>query len=77
MIYAGEFINNIPNGKGVLYYPNSTRFEGYFVNGYPNDKGYLINSEKNKKQVIIYNNGNIIEQGEIYDYRRSKYQKML
>ena len=75
--YAGEFINDIPNGKGVLYYPNSTRFEGYFANGYQNDKGYLIISEKNKKQEIIYNNGNIIEQGEIYDYRRSKYQKMF
>ena len=73
--YAGEFINDIPNGKGVLYYQNSTRFEGNFFNGFPNDKGYLINSDKAIKQEIIYKNGNIIEQGEIYDYKRSKYKK--
>ena len=73
--YAGEFINDKPNGKGVLYYPNNTRFEGNFINGFQNDKGYLINSDKSIKQEIIYKNGNIIEQGEIYDYKRSKYKK--
>ena len=74
-IYAGEFLNDIPNGKGVLYYPNTTRFEGHFLNGFQNGKGYLINYNKEKKQEIIYQNGNIIEQGKIYDYKRSKYKK--
>ena len=75
--YAGEFNNDIPNGKGVLYYASSTRFEGNFVNGFQNDKGYLIHSDKGIKQEIIYNNGNIIEQGEIYDFKRSKYKKIF
>ena len=75
--YAGEFINDKPNGKGVLYYRNNTRFEGYFVNGLQNDKGFLINPEKLIKQEITYNNGNIIEQGEIYNYNKSKYQKQF
>ena len=73
--YAGEFINDIPHGKGVLYFPNSTRFEGYFINGFQNDKGFLINPDKGIKQEIFYKNGNIIGQGEIYDYNRSTYKK--
>ena len=76
-IYSGEFINDIPNGKGVLYYPNNIRFEGHFYNGFQNDKGYLINPNKLIKQQIKYSNGNIIEQGEIYDYNRSKYKKLF
>ena len=28
------------------------------------------------KQEIVYNNGNIIEQGEIFDYKKSKYKKL-
>ena len=42
-----------------------------------NDKGFLINPEKLIKQEITYNNGNIIEQGEIYNYNKSKYQKQF
>ena len=73
--YAGEFINDKPNGKGVLYFQNESRFEGNFVNGYQNDKGYLISPDYLTKQEIVYNNGNIIEQGEIIDYRKGRYRK--
>ena len=76
-IYVGEFINNLPKGKGVIYYPNSIRLEGFFLKGFLNDKAYLINLDKGTKQEIIYKNGNIIEQGEIYDYRRSKYKNLF
>ena len=32
--YIGEFKNNIPNGKGIKYYPNGNiLYDGYFVNG--------------------------------------------
>ena len=75
--YAGEFINGKPNGKGVLYYNNNTRFEGYFINGFQNDKGFLINPNKSTKQEITYNNGNIVEQGEIFNYNKSKYKKQF
>ena len=75
--YAGEFINDQPNGKGVLYFQNNSRFEGHFVNGYQNDKGYLISGDYMTKQEIVYNNGNVIEQGEIYDYRKGRYRKQF
>ena len=68
--YAGQFIDDQPNGKGVLYYQNDSRFEGTFVNGLPNDKGYLISGDNLTKQEIVYNMGNIIEQGEKTDYRK-------
>ena len=73
--YAGQFIDDQPNGKGVLYYPNDSRFEGTFVNGYPNDKGYLISGDNLTKQEIVYNNGNIIEQGEKIDFRKGSSRK--
>ena len=72
--YAGEFLNDKPNGKGVLYFNNESRFEGTFVDGYQNDKGYLISDNYMTKQEIVYNNGNIIEQGEIIDYNKGKYK---
>jgi len=75
--YAGQFIDDKPNGKGVLYYQNDSRFEGTFVNGYPNDKGYLISGDNLTKQEIVYNNGNIIEQGEKTDYRKGSCRKQF
>ena len=75
--YAGEFINDKPNGKGVLYFNNNSRFEGNFVDGYQNDKGYLISGDYMTKQEIVYNNGNVIEQGEIIDYRKLRYRKQF
>ena len=29
------------------------------------------------KQEIVYNNGNVIEQGEIIDYRKGRYKKTI
>ena len=74
--FAGEFINDKPNGKGVLYFHNETesRYEGNFVDGYQNDKGYLISHNFTTKQEIVYNKGNVIEQGEIIDYKKAKYK---
>ena len=76
--YAGEFRNDQPNGKGVLYFHNEkNRFEGNFVDGYPNDKGYLISNGYMVKQEIVYSNGNVIEQGEIIDYNKGNYKKQF
>ena len=75
--YAGEFNNDQPNGKGVLYFQNESRFEGNFVNGYQNDKGYLLSGDYKTKKEIVYNNGNVIEQGEIIDYRKGRYKKTI
>ena len=75
--YAGEFNNDKQNGKGVLYFQNGSRFEGNFVNDYQNDKGYLISGDYMTKQEIVYNNGNVIEQGEIIDYRKLRFKKQF
>ena len=75
--YAGEFINDKPNGKGVLYFKNNSRFEGNFVDGYQNDKGYLISGDYLTKQEIVYHNGNVIEQGEIIDYKKGRYKRQF
>ena len=74
--YNWEFINDIQNGKSVLFYPNSKKFQEYFYKKVPNDKGSLINCDKGTKREINYKNWNIIEKGEIYYYKRSKYIKI-
>ena len=73
--YAGEFLNDKPHGRGVLHYQNDARFEGNFNNGYQNDKGVLISGDFMKKQEIEYDNGNIIDQGEIIDFKKGKNKK--
>ena len=41
--YEGEFKNNLPNGKGIKYYPNGNiLFEGNFFNGKFEGKGKYI-----------------------------------
>ena len=40
--YIGTFINDYPNGKGVLEnFENKTKYDGYFVNGKKEGKGVL------------------------------------
>ena len=76
-VYYGEFSNDLPNGDGVYYFPNGSRFEGHFINGEKNDKGYLINENNTTKQEIIYKNGNVIEQGDIEECNKASYQKKI
>ena len=76
-IYAGEFNNDLPNGKGVFYFPNGSRFEGNVINGEKTDKGFLISPDFTVKQELTYKNGNVIEQGEIIDYKKSKNKKIF
>jgi len=73
--YAGEFLNDKPHGRGVLHYQNDARFEGNFNNGYQNDKGVLISGDFMKKQENEYDNGYIIDQGEIIDFKKGKNKK--
>ena len=75
--YMGQFQNNLPNGKGIKYYPNGNiLYEGDFINGkfegngkYNYDNGnYFIGKYKNGlrigKGIIYYNNGSVMFEGE-------------
>ena len=75
--YIGEFINNIPNGKGIKYYKNGNiLYDGDWVNGKPEGNGkviyedgiYYIGQFKNGlshgKGIYYYSNGNIKYDGE-------------
>ena len=35
MRYTGQVVNGLPEGKGIVYYPNGERYEGdFFQNEY-------------------------------------------
>ena len=81
--YIGEFKKNIPNGKGIKYYPNGNiLYDGYFVNGkfegrgkYIYDDGdYFIgeykNGLRNGKGIQYYRNGNTMFEGEYVNDKR-------
>ena len=82
--YVGEFSNNIPNGKGIKYYPNGNLlYEGNFVNGkfdgigkYYYDDGDTFLGEykqglRDGKGTLYYKNGKIRYEG---DYINDKKQ---
>ena len=37
--YVGQVINGLREGKGIMYYTNGDRYEGYFRNDKPEGKG--------------------------------------
>jgi len=37
--YFGKVVNELPEGKGTMYYPNGDRYEGEWRNGKPEGKG--------------------------------------
>lgn len=39
--YEGDFKNNMPNGKGVLYFENGSMYKGEFKNGRMEGKGMM------------------------------------
>ena len=49
--YEGEFVNDKPNGNGVLIYKDGCKFDGTFHNGEPNGSGVLtFTRHKNKRR---------------------------
>ena len=60
--YSGEFFDDLPNGKGVFYYPNQTYYEGNFLKGLRHGKGFLININDKTIKEYVYCKNNIIEQ---------------
>ena len=74
--FIGEYINNIPNGKGIKYYKNGNiLYEGNFINGKFEGNGKVIfdnglyyigqfkNGLRNGKGTLYYSNGNIKKEG--------------
>lgn len=45
--YYGDWQNNLPEGKGVLYQPNKILIDSNFVAGSPNGQSMIIFIEKN------------------------------
>ena len=37
--YVGQIVNGLREGKGIMYYTNGDRYEGYFRNDKPEGKG--------------------------------------
>ena len=51
-VYEGDWINNLPNGKGKFYWPNGTVYEGDWVNNNRSGYGeiyYAKTDEKGRK----------------------------
>ena len=45
--YVGQMKNNVPMGKGVMYYPNGLIYEGEWKNGLKHGKGkYILTKDK-------------------------------
>lgn len=40
--YEGDFVNGLPDGRGLYVYANGDRYEGQFRNGVPNGRGTFI-----------------------------------
>ena len=82
--YVGEFKNNIPNGKGIKYYPNGNLlYEGDFVNGkfdgvgkYHYDDGDIFVGDykqglRNGKGTLYYKDGNIRYEGDYINDKKN------
>ena len=75
--YLGQLINNLPNGKGIIYYSNGNiMYEGDFINGKFEGNGKCIfkngqyyigqwkNGLRNGKGILYYKSGNIMYEGD-------------
>lgn len=53
--YDGEFVKDLPNGKGVMRFPNHDKYEGDWVEGEMTGKGeYLFYDKKRDKLMWKY-----------------------
>ena len=82
--YYGDFINNLKNGKGKLYYNNGNIYEGdfkddvkegkgkyYFTNGY-SYKGDWKNDKREGKGILYLNDIKVYEGDWKYDKKEGK-----
>jgi hypothetical protein len=44
IVYEGEWKNCLPHGKGAMYFPDGSLYEGVFNEGTPDLEGRLINN---------------------------------
>lgn len=50
--YDGDFMNDLPNGKGVMRFPNHDKYEGDWVDGEMTGKGEYLFYDKNRDKLI-------------------------
>jgi len=71
-LYAGDFLNGKPHGKGKLIYKNGNVYEGDFVNGKRSGYGVIkydgavyegewLNDKRNGKGTYTWTSGNVYE----------------
>lgn len=46
--YIGEWVGGLPDGEGIMIFPNRSRFEGYFREGIPHGFTKVFYSNGNK-----------------------------
>ena len=56
LIYKGEFLNGVKNGKGVQYFDNEGRYEGEFANDARNGKGIFFFPNGNRWEGTFKDN---------------------
>lgn len=79
LLHAGEMINDIPNGQGVMKKYN-TKYEGHFVNGKLHGRGIkTVYKDSKSDEIIIINEGNWVDGelhglGKIVEYGNFNYE---
>ncbi|MEE0997137.1 MAG: hypothetical protein U0L74_07190, partial [Paludibacteraceae bacterium] len=60
-IYTGDFVNGVPEGKGVYTFATGDRYEGEFKNGKRNGQGVYIFAS-GTRQTGIFEDSELIEE---------------
>lgn len=50
--YDGDFVNDLPDGKGVMRFPNHDKYEGDWAEGKMTGKGEYLFYDKNRDKLI-------------------------
>lgn len=66
--FYGDWDNNLPQGRGVLYQPNKVLIDSHFVAGIPNGQSKVIFIDKNSEYVGELLNGKINGNGVMTDF---------
>lgn len=66
--FYGDWHNNLPQGKGVLYQPNKILIDSFFVGGLPNGQSKVIFIDKNSEYVGELLDGRINGNGIMTDF---------
>ena len=66
LFYEGDFINELPNGKGIMYF-DGNKYEGDLVDGKFEGNGKFYYYEEDREYIGQFKNGNMNGKGNLYD----------